>query len=186
MDKLYYTGVGSRATPPHILKVMTAIAKKMAFLTFILRSGGAIGADLAFEAGATEVLYAQQNGLIEGNLIQPPEIFYSKDATPEARAIAGQFHPAWNAFRKDGSPVVSDYAKNLHGRNAFQVLGRTLDIPSKYCICWTPDGCLSHATRTQLTGGTGTAISIASHYGVPVVNLQNPEHLIVWEEWAYA
>lgn len=155
----YYTGVGSRNTPRNILNLMTAIAQKMQSLDFILRSGGAKGADTAFENGA---------GIKKC-------IFYAKDATYEAEQIAAQFHHAWNR--------CSAYAKKLHGRNAFQVLGGDLATPSQYCICWTPDGCVSHATRSIQTGGTGTAISIADHYGIPVVNLCIPAHFNIWANW---
>ena len=48
----YYTGIGSRETPSHILELMTKIAKYLDSLGFILRSGGAPGADTAFANGA--------------------------------------------------------------------------------------------------------------------------------------
>ena len=44
-----------------------------------------------------------------------------------------------------------------------------------YVICWTPDGCESHLTRSIKTGGTGTAIAIASTNGIPVFNLKNAD-----------
>lgn len=147
---MYYTGVGSRKVPQDIARLMTRSAIKIDLMGGTLRSGGAPGSDLAFETGATS-----------------KEIFRAKDATPEAMGIAAEFHPAWNR--------CSDYAKRLHGRNAFQVLGRKLCDPSKFLICWTPDGCESHAERSIETGGTGTAISIADNYGVPVINLFNRE-----------
>jgi len=97
------------------------------------------------------------------------EIYLAKDATAKAMEIAEKFHPAWNR--------CSSYAKKLHARNAFQVLGRNLNKPSSFLICWTPDGCISHKTRSIKTGGTGTAISIADHYNVPVFNLNRPDHI---------
>lgn len=153
----YYTGVGSRNTPPEIGSLMWEIAKLLQKEGFILRSGGAKGADSFFEGGA---------GIDK-------QIFYAKDADQAAMAIAAQFHPAWGA--------CSDYAKKLHGRNAFQVLGLQLSVPSEFLICWTPDGCKSHATRTRATGGTGTAISIADAYGVPIYNLANEGDRLYWE-----
>jgi len=156
---MFYTGVGSRKTPHNILTLMTSIARKMNWMGYTLRSGGAEGADKAFEAGA------------DNN----KSIFYAKDATSEAMTIAGSFHPAWHK--------CSNFAKKLHGRNAFQVLGAQLNHPSIYCICWTPDGCNSHATRQFSTGGTGTAISIADARGIYVTNLQRPEEFKKWADW---
>ncbi len=154
-----YTGVGSRKTPNNILDLMRNIAIKMAYCGFTLRSGGATGADTAFEQGA-------------GN---KKEIFYANDATVEAMTISKQFHPAWHK--------CGNYAKKLHGRNAFQVLGRNLATPADVLICWTPDACKNHAQRKYSTGGTGTAISIADAYQVPIVNLAYPNDFIIWDTW---
>lgn len=159
----YYTGVGSRKTPPDILDMMTRLAQAFAYHGYTLRSGGAEGADTAFEDGA--VL---------------KEIYYATDINRspvalEAMALAAKFHPAWDR--------MSLFAKQLHGRNAFQVLGADLKTPTEFLICWTPDGCISHETRSITTGGTGTAISIASAHGIPVNNLAKAEHWLYWNNY---
>ena len=46
-----YTGIGSRKTPKDILDVMVDIARKLEQRLYCLRSGGAEGADMAFESG---------------------------------------------------------------------------------------------------------------------------------------
>lgn len=157
----YYTGVGARKTPKNILKLMTCIAYLLEQQGYILRSGGADGADKAFEAGIKNP--------------KDKQIYYANQATPEAMKIAAQYHPAWNR--------CSSYAKKLHGRNAFQVLGSDLNTPSKFLICWTPDGCTHHADRIINTGGTGTAISIADAYGVKIYNLQRSDHYDTMFNW---
>lgn len=149
----FYTGVGSRKTPQHILKIMQQVAEKLSSDGWILRSGGAVGADSAFESGACD----------------RAKIYLAKHATPEAEAIAKKFHPAWNR--------CSQFARRLHARNAFQVLGDDLKSPSSFLICWTPDGAVNHSQRSIRTGGTGTAISIASAYRVKVFNLARADHL---------
>lgn len=159
---MFYTGVGSRKTPADVIQLMHRIAAKAALSGYTLRSGGAEGADLAFERGCDS---------IKGN----KEIYYANQATQTAMDIAARFHPAWNR--------CSDYAKKLHGRNAFQVLGLQLAVPSERLICWTPDGCISHSTRSIQTGGTGTAISIAEASGVMICNLAIPEHRKIMEDW---
>jgi hypothetical protein len=149
---MHYTGIGSRKTPLEILELMEKIAEKLDNDGYILRSGGADGADTAFECRTNR-----------------KEIFVAAHCTKESMAIAAQFHPAWNRCKL--------FARKLHGRNSFQVLGADLKTPSKFVICWTQDGAISHSERSIRTGGTGTAISIASHYGVPVFNLRRPDHL---------
>lgn len=49
----YYAGIGSRKSPQDILKFMVKIAKSLSD-SYILRSGGAVGADKAFEYGAKD------------------------------------------------------------------------------------------------------------------------------------
>jgi len=147
MKNQFYTGVGSRNTPVEIQHFMTQIAFKLKSMDWTLRSGAAKGADTAFEMGAGT----------------QKQIFLKEQATAQAMTIAENFHPAWNR--------CSDFAKRLHGRNAFQVLGIDLKTPSKFLLCWTPDACISHEQRTIRTGGTGTAISIAEFFGVKVFNL---------------
>ena len=150
-----YTGVGSRKTPNVILAVMTKLAVKLNSNGWILRSGGADGADSAFGKGV----------LVEGLM----EIYYSKHATKAAADVAKKFHPAWGACKP--------FVRRLHARNAFQVLGWDLNQPAKFLVCWTQDGCLCHKDRSIQTGGTGTAISIAEAYNIPIFNLSNSDHL---------
>ena len=159
---MFYTGVGSRKTPVEILHLMQLIARKAAQSGYILRSGGVDGADKAFEQGCDSV-----NG--------QKEIYYANQATEQAMEIAAKFHPAWGA--------CSAYAKKLHGRNSFQVLGINLNLPSDRLICWTPDGCITHAQRTRATGGTGTAISIASANHIMICNLAIDSHRRIMENW---
>jgi hypothetical protein len=125
-----------------------------------LRSGGAPGADKAFASlvKLAKDIYPPWNNF-EGNpLIYP--------VSQTAIDLAGALHPAWdNCARAE---------KLLHGRNSYQVLGHSLDVPSEFVVCWTPDACKYHATRNQSTGGTGTAISLAVVNGIPVFNLADP------------
>ena len=152
---MFYTGIGSRNTPQHVLYRMESIGKLYAEMGFILRSGGA---DAAFEKGCDSIggqkeiyipwngfnnLYIN-NGYIVGNNI-------------DAETIAGEAHPAWNR--------CSQGAKKLHTRNVYQVLGLELNSPSLLIICWTSDG--------LATGGTGQAIRIAESRKIKTLNLFN-------------
>ena len=145
----YYAGVGSRKTPPDVLRKMTACAKWLQALSVCLRSGGAAGADSAFEAGSNDL----------------KEIFLAGQATGEALVMASRVHPAWHR--------CSEYAKNLHARNCFQVFGRGLDDPVGFVVCWTPCGSERTSECGIATGGTGTAIRLADNAGIPVFNMRN-------------
>lgn len=151
MEELrYYTGVGSRKTPREILLLMIKIAEYAAHRNWVLRSGHAENADQAFEEGCD-------------NVCGRKEIYLAKGCTAASMELAAKFHPKWDR--------CGEFARKLHGRNSFQVLGPNLNLPSRVLVCWTSDGCCSHKTRSIATGGTGTAISIADMYNVKIYNL---------------
>lgn len=52
---MYYAGIGSRETPTFVLEAFKQIGEELAKLGVILRSGGASGADSAFEEGCDRV-----------------------------------------------------------------------------------------------------------------------------------
>lgn len=143
-ELLRYAGIGSRKTPMEVLDFMTRYATIMDKAGYILCSGGAQGADTAFADGA---------GLME--------IYRPENATPEAIAIAKEHHPNWGA--------CNTYTRRLHGRNAQILLGKKLDQPVKFVICWTPGG--------RVTGGTGLGLRIAETYNIPVINLGSDEFI---------
>ena len=128
-----YAGIGSRRTPPDIQPLITQTAARLANAGWTLRSGGAIGADQAFEKGA--------NGT--------KEIYSPDDATPGAVEHATKFHPAWQK--------CSTTARLLHARNSMIILGPNLDSPVDLVICWTPSaqvvGGTGQALRIALAMG---------------------------------
>ena len=159
MVYLPYTGIGSRKTPEPIMKQMEKISKALDAHSFTIRSGGADGADTAFEK------YAHNR-----EIYLPWKDFNGRKSpfntvSREAYDIAALLHPVWNR--------LSRATKKLMARNVFQVLGWELTSPTRFVICWTEDGCEHHCQRTKDTGGTGMAISIASLNNIPVYNLAN-------------
>jgi hypothetical protein len=158
---LKYAGIGSRDTPKDILLRMTRFAKCASNDGYVLRSGAAAGADEAFECGSTnsEIYLPVYN--FRNSKSSLHEI--SKDCI----LLAKQFHPSWNR--------LSDFAKLLIARNGYQILGYDLNSPSKFVICWTQDGCEDGSKTTALTGGTGQALRIATHFNVPIFNMQRSD-----------
>lgn len=163
-NKRFYTGVGSRETPQDVCRKMFTAGKILGEAGFTLRSGGAKGADHAFESGSMAV--TQQDANADGPDVQANHDIYLPfkrfnghssplfGSTKEARLIAKEFHPRWD--------ILSCRGRDFHARNAYQVLGSTLDNPSRFLICWTPNG--------RVTGGTGQALRIAKAYDVPILN----------------
>ena len=60
-EKMYYTGIGSRETPIEIQKLFINVGRYLAKKKLILRSGGANGADQAFEKGCDLVSGKKRN-----------------------------------------------------------------------------------------------------------------------------
>lgn len=150
-----YTGIGSRQTPADILADMTRVASNLELTGFTLRSGGAAGADSAFEAGVEHYQHKE---------IYLPWRGFNNNASglygvsEPALAMAEKYHPAWHR--------CSPAARKFHARNCYQVLGQSLNDPSDFVLCWTPNG--------QVEGGTGQALRIAQHHGIPIFNMQQP------------
>ena len=115
-NKKYYAGIGSRETPQDVLDLMTRIAKGLERKHYRLRSGGALGADSAFQAGAVHM-----------------DIYLGKETSSLwTNVFTDFFHPNPSALK--------DYGRKLMNRNAMQILGRWGDNPVDFVVCWTKDG----------------------------------------------
>ena len=136
---LFYAGIGARVAPQDVLFDMQAIARRLRKLGYILRSGGAVGADSAFAIGADK-----------DSVIFPPSA-----ATQESMYLARRFHPAWHRCAND--------VRHKHGRNVMILLGRELNDPVEFVVCWTRAG--------RLVGGTGFGLRVAKAYDIKVYNL---------------
>lgn len=150
---MIYAGIGARDLPEEYKTPMVNLARYMASYNHTLRSGGANGADTAFEKGC-DVLSGKKEIYLpkKGFNKNPSPLFGS---TREARQIAKHFHPYWEN--------LGCYARDFMGRNTYQILGLDLKTPADCVICWTPEG--------KIVGGTGQALRMAEHYHIPVFNL---------------
>lgn len=170
-----YAGIGSRRTPEHILTVMGALGVVLGLQGWTLRTGGAPGADQAFQGGA-----ARANGPIELFLpwgtfeedalapILTAETWIWRDPSPVALEMASKHHPAW--------PRLKQGAQKLMARNCHQILGGELNSRVDLVVCYTPDGSLNG--QGPDTGGTGMALRVAWAHGKPlVINLAIENHL---------
>ena len=160
MNTIYYTGIGSRQTPATILEPMENIAYLLAKRGYVLRSGGADGADSAFErgcdkAGGPKDIYIPWKNFNNRGWGADAGIVPDLEA---AREIVMHTHPAPHRLTQG--------AMKLHSRNPYQILGEGLANPSAFVIAYTEGG--------KLKGGTATAIRLAQEYGIPVYNLSDP------------
>jgi len=159
-----YCGIGSRKTAPNLLLIMEQIGEDLAKLGYILHSGGAEGADQAFEVGCDKVNGPKQVFLPWKGFNSHTSPLY--DIPEEAFYIAEEQHPAWN--------LCSQGAKKLHARNIQQILGLDLQTPVDFVICNTEGG--------ELVGGTATAVSLANSLGIPVLNLGERNAMLTYQD----
>ena len=160
--QLFYAGIGSRETPTHIQTIMNQVARYLENEGWILRSGGATGADSAFEEGIhdeAKEIYLPWAGYNN----HPSELNPKKyPFTQQEQDFTAHYHPRWSA--------CSPSAKLLHQRNTRivigceQIHGAVVQL-SRFIICWTIKG--------AVTGGTGQALRIARHYQIPIINLES-------------
>ena len=152
-----YAGIGSRETPSDICNTMTEIARKLDRLGLTLHSGGADGADIAFEEGASKKrIFLPWDGFNGKRVDGVSYVIPQYDET-----LVKKYHP--------GAQYLKQGALKLMSRNSYQVLGEDLKSPVDFVICWTKDG--------KATGGTGQALRISEAYSIPIFNLKRPTDL---------
>lgn len=151
---IHYAGIGSRQTPGDVLDLMVGIGRHMSHKGYTLRSGGARGADEAFEKFATL-----------------REIFTAYDS---------QFHPAWFTHAARYHPAwgrCNERVKELHARNSAIMLGANLDSPVDFVVCWTADGRASGGTGQALRIAEDMGIEVYNLY-----DINRADDL--WRDWA--
>lgn len=164
-----YAGIGSRATPEPICALMSQVARRLGRRGWTLRSGGALGADRAFEQGALAVgapveSYRPDKAKAAHEIAAP-----ALPAFEHALALAERHHPAWGS--------LAPYVRALHARNGMQILGADLQQPCRFVLCWTPQYSLdAQGGIASVSGGTGQAVRVALAHGIPVFHLGLPAH----------
>ena len=155
-----YAGIGSRKVPDDIGNLMTKISKRLSEKGYLLRSGAAKGSDKKFEEGV-------KLSIVNGKPKYNKEIFTAWDCTKEALILASNYHPAFHNCK--------DYTRKLHGRNAMIILGKELNEPVDFVVCWTENG--------KDKGGTGLAIRLSEEKEIKIYNLYYDDVRKKFEKW---
>jgi hypothetical protein len=162
---IYYAGIGSRETPPNVCKEMFRLAQDLADRRWVLRSGGADGADSAFEEGCDE-----NRGYKE--IFLP---WYGFNGRFEVETTPGRLvtvPPLTNSLRRIANSVqhldrMSQGVQKLKCRNVCQILGNIpgKSPPTNVVICYQDP--------KKKTGGTLFAMNLTlkCHPIIPVFNM---------------
>ena len=148
------------------------VAKTCAELGHIIRSGGAVGADLIAETAYRDAILERKATNDQVEIYVPWKKFQA------TRGINNPLHhlhviPSDPVLIQRANEMVynthpnpralSQGALKLHSRNMNQVFGLDLNTPIDLCICWTEHGIKS--------GGTASAITLCERNNIPVFNL---------------
>ena len=153
------SGLERTQTPPEMLGAMTELARGLERTGWHLHSGGADGADTAFENGTTRAgrtVYLPWKGYNDRTGDECVTLTNSEQS--HAQGVVSKYHGAWQRCSRG--------ARALHGRNHAIIHGlghAAADRRVDAVICWTPGG------ATQ--GGTATGMKMARTAGIPVLNL---------------
>ncbi len=135
------TGIGSRTAPADVLLKMQDFGYELGKAGWLLRSGGAEGADKAFEIGC-DAAYGQKEIYLpwKGFNDNPSPLYMPSKAAYDS---VEKFHPAPDKLRPASKSLMARNWHQIYGRGAF---------PTNVCICYTTGG--------RMVGGTSQALRI--------------------------
>ena len=151
-----FTGIGGRLIGSNHINLLYKIACLLEQDGWRCRTGDASGSDSVFRDA---YIPNPMNIYVFSARAVQVDLYGTAD---RAREIMYKYHPNPDAVRR------SKFSEYLLTRDVYQVLGPSLEDPSKIVICYTEEG--------KLKGGTAMAIRIANAYGIPVLNIGNPKH----------
>jgi hypothetical protein len=178
-----FAGIGNREGVSELhLHHLMSISEKLVTQGGTLRSGNATGCDFYCQSGAHHAIQGgvalptqleiylpeegfnmKRVGLLNGTYLVTDGVEKQKEAEEYVKMV----HP--HPERLYG------FSKKAHTRNIFQILGQDLETPVDFVICYTRDGAQTSADTSIKTGGTATAINLASEFSIPVFNSRRPE-----------
>ncbi|MGX9960661.1 hypothetical protein ACW0US_18085 [Xanthomonas euvesicatoria] len=152
--------------------MLTHVLAAHARAGFGIRTGDADGGDAAARAAAAAVPGCAHEVYGVSRARYPCSILLV-DQHPVVQAAALQLaerhHPAWRWQKA--------FARQLHARNGFQVLGVGLDDPSERLICFAPKSEFDAGGKLKnVAGGTGQAVRLAYAHGIEALNLDVAAH----------
>lgn len=155
----YYAGIGSRNTPPEILHLMKESAKILCDQGYTLRSGGARGADQAFESAVWRK--------------DMKEIYKPNNEIQGWAFELAQKYLLWGSLDK-----LDPFVQKLLARNMMIMLGSVGNSPVKFVICWSK----TLNIYDKEAGGTGYALRLAKDRNIPIYNLRDTKVRNKFEE----
>ena len=173
-----YAGIGSRRTPDAVLAAMADLAETLGHSGCVLSTGGADGADRAFETGALRTdapvtVHAPWSGYNGYRPGREPESDIDVRVPAPTDAVHGlpyldlarRHHPAWERCGRGPRALFVRNVAILAG--ALAADGEPL--PVRAVVAFTPTG----LAAGRAAGGTGHTLRVAGELDVPAVNVSS-------------
>ena len=186
---MVYAGIGTRKLPPDVAKELEGVARELQGKGYTLRSGGADGADVAFErgAGSAKEIYLPNTDYVnkstgeyfqkeraEAGLRDESRDIVLVDNWPKGgrRYVNGGVHEKTVAIAREIHPspemlIKRPGVEKLMARNTLQVFGEDLSKPVDFVLFYAEEG----DNPLRPNGGTGQAVEMARRKGVPTINM---------------
>ena len=171
-----YAGIGSRRTPDAVLAAMADLAEALGGAGCVLSTGGADGADRAFETGAlrtdapvtVHAPWSGYNGYRPGREPESDIDVRVPLATDNVRGepyadLARRHHPAWERCGRGARALFARNVAILAGALG----GDGVPLPVLAVVAHTPNG----LSAGRDAGGTGHTLRVAAELGIPAVNV---------------
>ena len=159
----YITIIGSRIITDEEYYTLKNLASTLHGMGYVLRSGGADGADSTISHLLNIEVYIPWNGF--NNLYHNGKTVFELSKLPNqdlAKSRIMKIHPA--------PQKLTQGALKLHTRNIYQVIGfRGIDGVKSEMVIY----CADEGNDFLPKGGTRTAIAYAKQLNIPVYNIRN-------------
>lgn len=143
---MIFAGIGNRDLPERAHRALYALAQVYAGEGYILRSGGADGADRAFQDGYENFMGSVTEVYRPLPVNEPVPVWQWE--------LVERFHPKPKALKP--------HPYRLMARNCQIILGPEGQTPVDFVACWA---------RSENSGGSAFGIRLARWAGIPVINL---------------
>ena len=158
-----YAFIANKEAPADIIALAGKIAKRLDEMGYTTRTGGTEGLEDSVEAAVSKVeVYIPWK-----DFNQKASKFNRNDKS--AADLVKPFHPTFDTLKPAIQAIV---ARNVH-----IILGKNLQSPVGFVVCWSADGVEHAKDKTAKTGFVGIPIAIASSLKIPVFNLKNADAL---------
>lgn len=176
MMRGFCTLIGSRDVADEIARIQLRLGGTLVDLGWVPRSGLADGSDSNYYYGAL----LSPNFMLTGfdNYV-PGKWFCSRNHDPgkglyQLNETGFAKRAWWLGIGARGTDAgLKSGGMQLHSRNSMQLLGEELKELSRFVVCHAkPIG-----DGTRVSGGTATAVALARHFGIEVINTYTEEGL---------